>query len=174
MNIIGEIVYLRAIEPNDKSLLLELINCPDTEYMLGGKSFPISEYNQAKWIENLTNTDKTMRCIIVDKASDVAVGTIILTDIDYINGNTQIHIKLSESYRGKGFATDAIKCVLDYAFKELRLKTVYSEIIQYNVASIKLFEKCRFKCDGVLRSRIFKRGSYYDVFSYSYVNQTDL
>ena len=48
MNIFGDKVVLRAIELYDLDLLLNLINDPDTEKMLGGNSFPISKESQKK------------------------------------------------------------------------------------------------------------------------------
>ena len=42
MNILGDRVALRAISMEDATLLMELMNDPDTEKMLGGSSFPVS------------------------------------------------------------------------------------------------------------------------------------
>ena len=38
MNIVGERIILRAIEEQDNEILLELINDPKTERMIGGYS----------------------------------------------------------------------------------------------------------------------------------------
>ena len=42
MNIYGERIVLRAITEEDAQLLLQMMNDPDTERMLGGASFPVS------------------------------------------------------------------------------------------------------------------------------------
>ena len=52
MNIYGDKVVLRAISLKDKDLLLNLINDPDTEEMLGGASFPVSDEAQEQWISS--------------------------------------------------------------------------------------------------------------------------
>ena len=93
---------------------------------------------------------------MVDKDTNIAAGTVILSDIDYKNGSAQFHIKISANHRGKGFATDAIRVVERYAFHELRLNCLYSEVLSYNMASRGMLEKCSFKCDGVLRGRLYK------------------
>lgn len=36
MNIVGEKIYLRAIEMSDAKLLMEIINDPETDNLLGG------------------------------------------------------------------------------------------------------------------------------------------
>lgn len=168
MNIVGEKIVLRAIEEKDRDMFLELINDSETEKMIGGKSLPVSSFEQEQWIKNQINDNSNIRFVITKKGDDEGIGTIILSDVDYINGTAQVHIKLTkQNGRGQGYGTDALKAIVSYAFYELRLNCIYSEVLSYNSISQKLFEKCNFKRDGVLRSRIFKNNEYLDVIAYS-------
>ena len=173
MNILGEKVILRAISMEDSQLLLDLINDDDTESMLGGYSFPVSAEQQKRWIAELSTRTDILRCIVACKDDvNVGVGTVILSDIDYKNGTAQIHIKLASNIgRGKGFGTDAVNTMVKYAFKELRLHCVYADVLEYNIPSQKLFAKCGFEKDGVLRARVYKNGKYVNVFSFSRLDQ---
>lgn len=167
MNIVGERIILRAIEEQDNEILLELINDPKTERMIGGYSYPISYKHQKDWFQSL-NEKNVLRCMITDKNQpDISIGTVILSDIDMKNGTAEIHIKLTRNVRGKGYGTDAVNTMIKYAFDELRLNCIYSIIMEYNTASLKLFEKCGFQLEGRLRSRVYKNGHYADVYSYS-------
>jgi len=166
MNIIGDKIVLRAIEPKDNPLLLELINNPDVEYMVGGWVFPISERNQQEWTNELKVTKEALRCAI-DVAGE-AVGFISLTDIDYKNGTAEVNIKLEgKKYGGKGYATDAIRSVVRFAFDELRLNCIYAHVNEHNMPSRKMVERTGFLEEGILRKRLFKRGKYIDTISYS-------
>ncbi|MBQ6431397.1 MAG: GNAT family N-acetyltransferase [Oscillospiraceae bacterium] len=168
MNIYGERVLLRAIEKTDNALLLRLINDPATERMLGGSSFPVSCHAQESWTEQQKNAPNTLRCIIALRDQpEIGLGTVILSDVDQKNGTAQIHLKLDETARGKGYGTDAVNALTAYAFDEMRLQCLYADIVSYNTASEKLFVKCGYRLDGVLRSRIFKNGAYVDLKSYS-------
>lgn len=168
MIIYGDKILLRAVEEPDNAMLLSLINDPDTEMMLGGSSWPVSEVEQLKWFEHQERSRDVLRCIVALKEDGKAVGTIILSDIDQKNATGHIHIKMSkDGGRGKGYGTDAISTMVQYAFEELRLNCIYANILTYNEASIKLFERCGFKRDGVLRQRVFKKGKFYDLFYYS-------
>lgn len=168
MIINGEYVLLRAVEESDNAMLLSLINDPDTEMMLGGSSWLVSEAEQLKWFENQERSRDVLRCIVALKDDGKAIGTIILSDIDQKNATGHIHIKMSkDGGRGKGFGTDAVNTMVQYAFEELRLNCIYANILSYNEVSIKLFERCGFKKDGVLRQRVFKKGQFYDLFYYS-------
>lgn len=168
MNVFGEKVILRAIEPADKALLLEMINDPETEKMLGGGSFPVSDAGQAKWIADQTGRTDVLRCIVADKGTpDEGIGTIILSDIDNRNGVAQIHLKLNKAGRGKGYGTDAVKAMVRYAFDQMRLHCVYAQVLEYNMASQKVFQKCGFHREGCLRARAYKDGAYVCAISYS-------
>lgn len=170
MIIYGESIVLRAVEESDNAMLLSLINDPDTEMMLGGSSWPVSEAEQLKWFEHQERSRDVLRCIVALKEDGRAIGTIILSDIDQKNATGHIHIKMSkDGGRGKGYATDAVNTMVQYAFEELRLNCIYANILSYNKASIKLFERCGCKRDGILRQRVFKKGRFVDMLAYSKV-----
>lgn len=163
MDIYGEKIRLRALEERDNEMLRVLMNDPETEKMVFGTSWPVSESGQRQWLANLKNDPRMLRCAVEDVESGEAVGTLILSDIDHKNGTAELHIKLTGAARGKGIGTDCVKTIVRYAFRELRLNCVYANILGYNEASLKLFEKCGFVREGILRSRIFKGGRFVDV-----------
>lgn len=168
MNIHGKNVVLRAISMKDANLLMELINDAETEKMLGGSSFPVSLEGQEKWISAQTGRIDVLRCIVALKENEEGIGTVILSDIDTKNGVAQVHIKMDKQRgRGKGYGSDALNAIANYAFDEMRLNCIYADVLEYNTVSQKLFEKCGFHRDGVLRSRVFKGGRYINVVSYS-------
>lgn len=168
MNLINDEIILRAIELEDADLLKNLINDPEIEKMVVGWSFPVSTEQQIKWINNLSNQNNNVRFIIeIEEAG--AVGVVSLTGIDFKNSVATINIKLKRDnrIRNKGIGYKAITTLVDYAFNQLNLNCIVANILSYNTASQKLFEKCCFKLDGKLRHRVFKDGSYHDLLSYS-------
>ena len=170
MNIFGERVILRALEPQDNEMLLSLINDPEVECMIGGSSAPVSAEEQAAWFASLRERSDVIRCAIADKSDPHnAVGTVILTDIDMKNGVAQIHVKLA--VRGAGYGTDAVRAMVRFAFEERRLQCIYAAVLDYNAASKRLFEKCGFTQEGVFRHRIFKQGRYVDECVYSVLKE---
>ena len=168
MNIQGNDVYLRAISMKDANLLMELINDAETERMLSGSSFPVSFEGQEKWIAAQIGRTDVLRCIVALKEDEEGIGIVMLSDIDTKNGVAQVHIKMdTQRGRGKGYGSDALNAIVDYAFDEMRLNCIYADVLEYNTVSQKLFEKCGFHRDGLLRSRAFKGGSYNNIVSYS-------
>ena len=173
MIIVGDKTILRAIEKKDAPLLLNLMNDPETEKMLGGCSFPVSLEEQERWILGQIGRKDVLRCIIAEKNNDdTGLGTVILSDIDEKNGVAQVHIKMDNvNGRGKGYGSDALKSLVTYAFREMRLNCIYAEVLEYNIPSQKLFHKCGFRKEGELRARVFKGGKYINVFLYSILSE---
>lgn len=166
MLIKGKMVLLRAIELEDAEILRGMINDSSMEKMMWGHSFPVSKYQQNEWIHNLSNDQSAFRAMI--EVDGKTIGTIILSNIDMKNGNAEVHIKLAKKgERGKGYGSDAVLALLEYAFNELRLHCVYCRIKADNEISKKMVEKCGFIKEGCLRSRVFKNGVYADFFEYS-------
>lgn len=173
MNIIGERITLRAIELDDNELLKNIMNDANTEHELGGWSFPISSLIQEEWIKSQSKTQGNgiLRSIICDNDNLNAMGTLILSDIDYKNGNAEVHIKLVSDARGKGYGSSALRTIVDYAFSELRLNCLYAHINAYNEKSQILFQNVGFVKEGTLRNRIFKAGKFHDVLVFSILNE---
>jgi len=170
MNIIKEDIILRAIEQEDMQLLKELINDPEVEKMVVGWSFPVSTNQQITWINSLSNDRHNVR-FIIDIKNVGAVGVVSLTSIDFKNGTATINIKLKkeDKIRNKGIGYKAITMLIDYAFNQLNINCLVANILNYNTASQKLFEKSGFELEGTLRKRVFKNGAHQDLLSYSLI-----
>ncbi|HEY5625920.1 MAG TPA: GNAT family protein [Dehalococcoidia bacterium] len=54
-------------------------------------------------------------------------------------------------YWGKGYGTEAMRLVLDYAFRELKLNRVELTADEENARAIRSYEKCGFVREGLLR-----------------------
>ncbi|WOT40651.1 GNAT family N-acetyltransferase [Streptomyces coeruleorubidus] len=68
---------------------------------------------------------------------------------------------------GRGYATDAARTLVTYAFKELGLHRVTAAIGPDNSASIAVVQQLGFTREGVLRDHVFANGSWRDSILYS-------
>ena len=60
-------------------------------------------------------------------------------------GRIELGYLIAPEYRGKGYAYEACKAILEYAFKALRIEEVFAEIDLENTASVHLAEKLGFR-----------------------------
>lgn len=161
----GKRVVLRAIEESDLELMVEWLNDPAIAHMVVGFSFPTSRAQQAEWFRKSTSDRDTQRWIVADASDGSAIGLTGLWNIDWHNRHALTALKIGpQAARGKGLGTDAILTVMAYAFFQVGLNRLWSEILPYNVASYKAYvEKCGWRVEGLLREHVYRDGSFYDL-----------
>ena len=163
MNIIGKVVILKAIELEDLDLLNKWGNDPEIQYWLGGWHFPNSKNDIQKWHSSLSVSSLNQRFSIYTDDLGL-IGTANLVDIDWKNKNAFHGMLLGDKeIRGKGYGVDTVMSIMKYAFEELGLNRLDGSIIEYNIASLKMYiEKCGWKEEGRQRSWYFRKNQYWD------------
>ena len=89
------------------------------------------------------------------------VGNTLIHSKDHKNGTFSFGIKIFRPYRKKGYAEEAIRIILRYAFYELRYQKANSGCLEINQASIGLHQKVGFIEEGKRRRNIYTNGQYY-------------
>lgn len=163
MNIKGKIVTLKAIEFDDLDLLNKWGNDPEIQYWLGGWHFPTNMNDMQKWYSNLSVTSLHQRFSIYTDDLGL-IGTANLVDIDWKNKNAFHGMLLGDKeIRGKGYAVDTVMAVMKYAFEELGLNRLDGSMIEYNIASLKMYlGKCGWKEEGRQKKWYFRKNKYWD------------
>jgi [ribosomal protein S5]-alanine N-acetyltransferase len=70
---------------------------------------------------------------------------------------------IGSDWWGQGYATEAARSVLRFAFEGLGLNRVYAHHMVRNPASGRVMKKIGMKQEGVLRQRVRKWGVFEDV-----------
>lgn len=98
---------------------------------------------------------------------DVAIGTIALMNVDTRNRHAELAIVIgNKDYWSKGFGTQMMKQLLEYAFEGMNLRRAYLHVFAFNKRAIGLYEKFGFKHEGTLRDMLYRNGKYHDVYAY--------
>ena len=161
---------------NDKKLILKgidkvtddyerWINDPEvTKYMETARNMVLTRSELERWLEK-TNKDPNMRYwgIFLDNRQ---IGTIKL-GINWIHSHSDVGIMIGDkSEWGKGFASEAIRLVKDYAFNVLGLHRLFAGIYEDNIGSIKAFENNGFIKEGCLKEHRFFEGKFINQYLY--------
>lgn len=86
------------------------------------------------------------------RGGEELIGTICLTE-DQKRDNTQARMlgyALSEDLWGRGYMTEAAKCVVLYGFNELCLSLISAYCYPHNLRSKRVLEKLGFRYEGTL------------------------
>lgn len=67
---------------------------------------------------------------------------------------------------GKGYGTEALKLVCDFAFNQLRLNRVELICWDFNAKGRRAYEKVGFVQEGVRRSKRYRNGMFHDEICY--------
>ena len=170
MKLKSDYITLRAVEPADIELLYRWEN--DTEnWQLSNTQTPFSVYTLEQYVAGAQEdiyTAKQLR-LMIDTNPDPQVageqirctGCIDLFDFDPNNRRVGIGILIAEkSDRKKGYASEAIRLLVDYCFTTLDMKQVYCNILIDNEPSILLFQKHGFQITGIKKMWV-RQGSVF-------------
>lgn len=102
------------------------------------------------------------------KENDLLIGNIMLAGI--MRGPFQSCImgySLDQHYNGRGYISEAVRMVIDFAFNELKLYRIEAGVMPSNTGSIRVLEKAGFTREGLSRKNIEINGKREDhrVFS---------
>jgi len=162
LNLQGQHIKLRALEPEDLQFLYTLENNPDI-WEISGTTAPFSKHVLAQYLENAHRDIyeiKQLRLVISDM-KDHAIGLIDLFDFDPKNQRAGVGIIVLESTaRNKGYGAEALNLLEKHCISVLGLKQLYANILEDNKASIHLFEKLGYILVGTKKEWIFSNGSY--------------
>ncbi|MCC8173981.1 MAG: GNAT family N-acetyltransferase [Odoribacter sp.] len=156
-----ENILIRALEPEDLEYLYKWENNMDL-WEISNTLVPFSHFILKNYIESTAHKDiyeaKQVRLMITDQETKEPLGLIELYDFDPYHQRAGLGVMIyNHQDRRKGYATSAIKLMLDYCFETLGLNQVYSCVPKCNVASLKVFKKIGF-CEIGIWKQWLKQG----------------
>jgi len=111
---------------------------------------------------------------ILENDTGQLVGTINLFRI--FRGPLQsamIGYVVDRKHNGKGYATEAIRLTVDYAFRKLGLHRIEAGVMPHNLPSIRALEKAGFEKEGLARKNVKINGQWHDHVVMAIINPED-
>jgi len=75
------------------------------------------------------------------------------------------------SRQGRGYATEAARAVLDFAFTEVGAHRVYAEVDPLNTASVALCQRLGMRLEGILVENELSKGEWSDLAIYAVLDR---
>jgi len=160
----GNIVNLRVSEREDLSLVGEWRNTPEFQ----GEYNLLIQESKEDLEKRYNNFRPDEKWFLIEKKDGTKIGLIIL---EIEGGVQEIGYGVIPNDRGKGYCTEAVKIAVDYLFLSKPLVRIQAHTNVKNTASQRVLEKAGFKKEGIVRKRIFVRGSWRDEFLYSILRE---
>ena len=106
-------------------------------------------------------------CICLKNNPAEPIGNIALWRIEKEHYRAEIGYMLEPEYQGKGFMYEAIKEVVDYGFKEIKLHSIEGRIDPRNKASGAVLLKAGFVQEAHFKENYFLRDHFADTAVFS-------
>jgi|SRR5690625_479433 len=151
-------ITLQTAEKTDIPFLHELFN--DKSVM--DYWFTEPHFSLEKMEEMFRANQETKRNFIAINEVGEKVGLVGLYFIDFRHRHAEFAIAFDPKQQGKGYAAEATRLLLDYAFFTLNLHKVYLIVIASNEKAIHIYRKLGFEEEGMLKKHYFINGTYED------------
>lgn len=162
--LVGDRVYLRPVVPDDVGeAYCRWMNEPDTNRFLESRFSVHSVASLREYVTARLGDGSNAFFAIVFKEGDRHIGNIKAGPIDPNHHFADIGILIgAKDCWGKGYASEAIRLVVDYAFSVLGLHKLTAGCYAPNLGAIRAFEKAGFVQEGVRRAHCYFEGRYVD------------
>jgi RimJ/RimL family protein N-acetyltransferase len=160
----GSKTLVRGLEKSDIPKLVLWRNDKELQDMLIGWHFPVTAEQELSWFEK-TWSDQSNRRFAIEADSGDYIGNIGLYDIDWINRQCGFGLFIGDSrYKGGGYASDAGRALIRFAFNDLGINRIWVEVLLTNEPSKRYFERLGFRHEGILRKHNLKNGILVDQY----------
>lgn len=159
-----ERTILREVNEGDVEEIYEIFSNPNVAKY--DWFHPIKNKEEAlKFIERYKEEFEEQEEItwgIALKENNKLIGICCLGDFDVNARRAEIGYDLIESHWNKGYATEAIKKIVEFGLKEMNLNRIEAFITPGNDSSVRVLEKVGFKIEGIVRERDLIKGKLED------------
>ena len=171
IKLMGKRIYLAALEREHCRKLGE-----DFEYDFKNPAEPLNLGYSLEESENWYNdiqkdSGKHIRLGIFLLDGNI-IGDIGLQNIDWKNRKCDIGVGFSKlEHRNKGYGSEAVALLLEYAFNNMGLIRVEATTQDLNIPAQKSLEKLGFSLEGRQRNAIYWGGKYHDCLLYAILTE---
>ncbi len=173
MEIVGDKIILRTLRGSDAVSLFQNAKDKDiAKYTLLPHPYRLKNAQDFIKITKKNQRQKKAYELGIElKETKEIIGMISLMDIDRQNKNGELGYWLGKKYWGRKIMKEAIRLILNFGFKRLKLIRVYARVVDLNITSARLLEKAGFSYEGRLRKNEFRNKRWCDELRYSILKE---
>lgn len=157
-------LWLKELTPEILNELFTGYDDADIMAFLGYNTQEELETERTNWRKGYSNYKTSLKSfLLVEKASGKIIGKAGFHNWHSQHNRSEMGYKLrDDAYKNKGFMKEALKPIIEYGFKEMRLNRIEAMVATRNEPSLRLMKHFGFTKEGTLRSHYFINGVYED------------
>jgi RimJ/RimL family protein N-acetyltransferase len=156
----GEKVLLRALREEDRERLAEFNRDVEYELLAGGDPWEPQTFAQLEaWWRDMARRGPTFAI----ETDSKCIGTCALFHFDGTARTCELGIGIGDrDYWGRGYGRDALRILLEYAFRLRNLHKVWLRVDDINERAIRAYRSVGFVEEARLRAHVWNNGRYVD------------
>lgn len=157
--LVGKDIYLSPCDvENELPILTKWFN--EDRDIISNNGFSSKLLGVDKTKEMLEQWNAGPYCFSIVNLDNEFAGQLSLFDLNHNRATMGIFV--GEQFRGKGYGSQAIKLITDYAFNMLNLRTIHIYVYGFNQKAISVYKKVGFVECGRWHQDVYYDGKYYD------------
>jgi ribosomal-protein-alanine N-acetyltransferase len=164
-----ERLLLRKMKGSDSPSLFEVWSDSEVTKFMNIDCFTDESQveDMIKLLDELSLDNKAIRFSIIEMESNKIIGSCGYNSLDFENEKAEIGYDIARAFWGRGYASEAISALLEYAFLSLKLNRIEAKVEPENMNSVKVLQKLNFTFEGTLRQSERVNGKFIDLKMYS-------
>ncbi|MNO60009.1 Ribosomal-protein-serine acetyltransferase [compost metagenome] len=148
-----ERLHLRKMKVSDSPSLFEVWSDSEVTKFMNIDCFTDESQvkDMIKLLDEFSLDNKAIRFSIIEMESNKIIGSCGYNSLDFENAKAEVGYDIARAFWGRGYASEAISALLDYAFLSLKLNRIEAKVEPENVNSVKVLQKLNFTFEGTLR-----------------------
>lgn len=164
----GDRVSLHVTEREDIEFLKRGVSRPAVRRYMRTFRLPFNEQRYEREIFDEYDSTGDAASFVV-RADGERVGSVQLAPIFHEREFANLGVWILPERQGNGYATEALKLLVEYGFSSLRLHRISAETLAPNTASQRVLERVGFRHEGTRTEAGFVDGEYVDKEYYGLV-----
>lgn len=164
-----ERIILKEITLQDTKAYFNIMKLDEVTRFYGMESLKTEE-EAAAIIQSFAEMFQSKRAIrwgIILKETQAFIGTVGLNSLQIKNKKAEIGYEIHPDYWRKGYTSEAVKAILQYAFIDLGLYRIGAVTFPENTASNSLLTRLGFQQEGLLRGYLYQDNQSNDAAIFS-------
>ena len=163
---------LRALEPGDiDSLIRWVSDAAVTLYLSQAVAYPASGSDGYRWLEALSRSH-TERVYAIETLQGRLIGSVGLHAIRWVDRKAELAVMIGErDCWNRGCGSWAVQEMLRRGFEEMSLQRIYLRVASDHDAAIRVYRRCGFQSEGLLRKDRYVGRGYADTLMMSVLKE---
>ena len=163
---------LRGLEPGDIDSLIRWVeDAAVTLYLSRVAAYPTSRNDGYRWLEELSGSH-TDRVFGIETPAGRLIGSVGLHAVRWIDRKAELALMIGErDCWNRGYGTWAVREILWLGFEKMKLQRIFLRVASSHHAAIRVYRKCGFRTEGLLRKDRYVGGGYEDTLMMSVLKE---